>query len=214
MPDGLPALIFDLDGTILDSKPGILGCLTKVLLTLGVTANGSLDRFIGPPVEEWAIELLPDGSEEDRAAMVRNYRTCYDMEGWKNSSVFAGVQQSLKQLHDDGYPLYVCTSKRHHFAQRILDACELTNMFTAIYADKAEYVSHSKVDLLATLLRECELPTDSAWMIGDRIFDFEAARQNHIRCMAAGWGYGPQEEVVLADALATTPADIRTLLIR
>ena len=198
----LPALIFDLDGTILDSKPGILNCLSKVLVALGVHTNGSLDRFVGPPVEEWAVELLPHGSEEERIPLVRNYRACYDIEGWKNSSVFAGVREMLKHLHDDGFPLYVCTSKRHHFALRILDACELTEMFTAIYADKAEYASHSKVGLLATLLRECDLTADSAWMIGDRIFDFEAARGNHIRCMAAGWGYGPREEIILADVLS------------
>jgi phosphoglycolate phosphatase len=45
-------------------------------------------------------------------------------------------------------------------------------------------------------------------MIGDRIFDFQAAQANHIRCMAAGWGYGPAEELALADAIAATPADV------
>ncbi len=124
MAERLPALMIDLDGTILDPKPGILGCLNKVLLTLGVNANGPLDRSIGPPVEEWAIELLPDGSDSDRSALVRNYRTCYDFEGWKNTSVYAGVRELLKQLHDAGFPMYVCTSKRLHFALRILDACD------------------------------------------------------------------------------------------
>lgn len=212
MYDARPALIFDLDGTILDSKPGILGCLNKVLVALNIHADGSLDRFVGPPVEEWAIELLPNGSEEERTNLVRNYRACYDAEGWKNSSVFAGVREVLNRLQEDGFPLYVCTSKRHHFALRILDACELTGMFTAIYADKAEYASHSKVDLLAMLLRDCAISNDSAWMIGDRIFDFEAARANRVRSMAAGWGYGPQEEVSLADTVAVTPTDIRVLL--
>ena len=82
-------------------------------------------------------------------------------------------------------------------------------MFTAIYADKAEYGSHSKVDLLAMPFRDRAVSNDSAWMIGDRIFDFEAARANRIRCMAAGWGYGPQEEVVLADGVAINPGTIR-----
>lgn len=212
MSNRLPALIFDLDGTILDSKPGILSCLRKVLDAHGLDAQGPLDRFVGPPVEDWATELLPDGSEEARAAFVRDYRRCYDLEGWKNSSVYAGVRELLDQLREDGFPLYVCTSKRHHFALRILDAMELTGLFTAIYGDRAEYASHSKIDLLAMLLRECAPGTDSAWMIGDRIFDIQAAHANRIRCVAAGWGYGPQVETRLADAVAGTPADVLALV--
>ena len=118
----------------------------------------------------------------------------------------------LDQLREEGFPLNVCTSKRHHFAVRILDALELTGLFIAVYGDKVEYSSHNKADLLATLLRECELSSGSAWMIGDRIFDTEAARANQIRCLAAGWGYGSEEESALADKVAATPAEVFALL--
>ena len=83
MPQSLPALIFDLDGTLTDSKPGILGCLREVLDARKMSDCGPLDRFIGPPVEEWAADLLPHGSAEDRTALARDYRACYDREGWK-----------------------------------------------------------------------------------------------------------------------------------
>lgn len=208
VPSPLPALIFDLDGTLTDSKPGIFGCLRKVLDAHHVDHPGPLDQFVGPPIEEWAIALLPHASDEARAALARDYRACYDREGWKNNSAFAGVRAMLTELRGQGFPLYVCTSKGQHFAVRILDLFELTGLFTAIYGDKAEYTSHSKVDLLARLLRESSLASDSAWMIGDRIFDFQAAQANHVRCMAAGWGYGPAEEQALADAIAATPADV------
>jgi phosphoglycolate phosphatase len=164
-------------------------------------------------VEEWTVELLPDGSQDDRIRLARDYRVCYDREGWKNNSVFAGVHELLTELSRQGFPLYVCTSKGQHFAVRILDLFELTELFTAIYGDKAEYASHSKVDLLAHLLRDSSIERDSAWMIGDRIFDFQAAQANGIRCMAAGWGYGPPDELALADALAATPADVPGLVL-
>ncbi|QHN02792.1 HAD family hydrolase [Granulicella sp. WH15] len=214
MSKPLPALIFDLDGTILDSKPGILSCLREALDTHGVDAPGPLDRFVGPPVEEWAIELLPHGSEDARAALVRDYRSCYDREGWKDGSVYEGIRELLDQLRSAGFPLYVCTSKQHRFAVRILDAFELTGLFVAIYGDRAEYASHNKVDLLAMLLRECKIGADAAWMIGDRIFDIDAARANGVRCLAAGWGYGPAEELALADTVAATPAEVPDLLAR
>jgi len=212
MPPVLPALIFDLDGTLTDSKPGILGCLQKVLDDRGMGDQGPLDRFIGPPVEEWVTDLLPNGNAEDQAALARDYRACYDREGWCNNSVFPGVREMLIELRAQGFPLYVCTSKQQHFAVRILDAFELSALFTAIYGDKAEYASHSKVDLLANILREHSLGHDTAWMIGDRSFDIDAAHANQLRCLAAGWGYGSPEECAQADVVAPTPADVAALV--
>jgi phosphoglycolate phosphatase len=212
MPNQLPALIFDLDGTLTDSKPGILGCLKKVIDARGLSDQGPLDRFIGPPVEDWVVDLLPDGSKDDHAALAREYRACYDREGWCNNSVFAGVREMLLELREQGFPLYVCTSKQQHFAVRILDAFELLPLFTAAYGDKAEYQSHSKIDLLDNLLREQNLDRSTTWMIGDRSFDIDAAHANGLRCLAAGWGYGSPEECAQADAIAPTPADVAALV--
>jgi len=208
VPSSPPALIFDLDGTLTDSKPGIVACLRKVLDERNLGDQGPLDRFVGPPVEEWTAELLPDASEEARATLVRDYRACYDREGWNNNSVFAGVREMLTQLHGMGFLLYVCTSKQRPAAVRILDHFELSGLFTAIYGDKAEFASHSKADLLASLLREHSLSPQSTWMIGDRIFDIQAAHANQLRCLAAAWGYGPPQEFVQADAIAAIPADV------
>jgi phosphoglycolate phosphatase len=213
VPTPLPALIFDLDGTLTDSKPGIVGCLSKVVEAYKIRYSGSLDRFVGPPVEEWTAELMPNASNEARVALARDYRACYDREGWKNNSVFPGVREMLTQLHSQGFPLYVCTSKQQHFAVRILEAFELANLFTAIYGDKAEFANHSKVGLLASLLRESSLQKDAVWMIGDRIYDFQAARANQISSLAAGWGYGSPQESAQADAVAATPADVPALVL-
>jgi phosphoglycolate phosphatase len=213
VPTPLPALIFDLDGTLTDSKPGIVGCLRKVVEAYKIVDSGPLDRFVGPPVEEWTVELMPHATEETRVALARDYRACYDREGWKNNSVFPGVREMLVQLHSQGFPLYVCTSKWQHFAVRILEAFELAHLFTAIYGDKAEFANHGKADLLAALLRESSLQPDSVWMIGDRIYDYQAARANQIRCIAAGWGYGSPQESAQADAVAATPADLPALVL-
>ena len=212
MLNRLPALIFDLDGTLTDSKPGILGCLRKVIDAHGIVAQEPLDRFIGPPVEEWVIDLLPNSSGEEQTALAHEYRACYDREGWSNNSVFAGVREMLVELRLQGHSLYVCTSKQQHFAVRILDLFELSALFTSIYGDKAEYASHSKVDLLANLLGEQQLDREATWMIGDRSFDFDAARANGVRSLAAGWGYGSLEECAQADAVAQTPADVAELV--
>lgn len=208
MPHRMLALIFDLDGTLTDSKPGIVGCLRKVLNTHQIVDPGPLDRFVGPPVQEWTHELLPHGSVEERATLVRDYRECYRREGWRNNSVFPGVHEMLSQLQSAGLPLYVCTSKHQPDAERILDFFELSCYFKAVYGDRPEYSSHGKVDLLALLLREQSLSSVETWMIGDRKFDVEAAHANDIRCLAVAWGYGMPEEYANADALAATPVDV------
>jgi len=208
MPQLLPALIFDLDGTLTDSKPGIVGCLREVLEARKMSGYGPLDRFIGPPVEEWAADLLPHGSAEDRTALARDYRACYDRVGWSNNSVFPGVAEMLEQLHRDGFPLYVCTSKHEHFAVRILESFGIAQYFNGIYGDRNDYESHSKSDLLARILSRHAIDRAWVWMVGDRSFDIEAAHLNGIRCLAAAWGYGTPEEWAQADAVAATPADV------
>jgi phosphoglycolate phosphatase len=208
MPQSLPTLIFDLDGTLTDSKPGIVGCLREVLDARKISGYGSLDRFIGPPVEQWAAELLPHASAEDRAALARDYRACYDRMGWSNNSVYPGVAEMLEQLHEHGFPLYVCTSKHEHFAVRILEKFAIAQYFNAIYGDRIDYASHSKSDLLALILSEQAIDRETVWMVGDRSFDIEAAHLNGIRCLAVAWGYGTPEELASADAVAATPADV------
>ena len=212
VPLAKPALIFDLDGTVTDSKHGIVACLRKVLDDRNMGDLGPLERFVGPPVEEWTVELLPNASEEARAQLVLDYRACYDREGWNNNAVFPGVREMLVQLHTEGFPLYICTSKQQRAAIRILELFDLSSLFTAIYGDKVEYASHSKVDLLASLIRQHGLDPANTWMIGDRIFDIQAAHANRIPCLAAAWGYGPPEECAQADAVAPTPADVPALV--
>jgi phosphoglycolate phosphatase len=212
LPALIPSLIFDLDGTLTDSKPGIVGCLREVLDARKMSGYGSLDRFIGPPVEEWAAELLPGGSAEDHAALAREYRACYDRVGWSNNSVYPGVAELLAQLHRDGFPLYVCTSKHEHFAVRILERFGIAQYFNAIYGDRIDYASHSKSDLLARVLREHAIDPARVWMVGDRSFDIDAAHANGIRCLAAAWGYGTPEECAQADAVAATPADVMEIV--
>lgn len=207
----LPVLVFDLDGTLTDSKPGILSCLQATLEAYGLVAIGPLDRFVGPPVEDWALELLPNGSQMDRAAFARHYRACYDRSGWSNNSVFPGVRAALSELFACGLPLYVCTSKQEHFAIRILEEFRLSSHFSGIYGDKLEYAVHGKTHLLNMLLCENSLANQDVWMVGDRIHDFHAARENGIKSVAVGWGYGTPAEFERADQFVEKPGDLLTL---
>ncbi len=204
----LPAVIFDLDGTLTDSKPGIVDCLREVLEAHNISDYGDLARFIGPPVETWTRELLPDGPESARSELSRDYRACYDRAGWSKNTVYPRVREMLADLTGRGVPLYVCTSKMDHFARRILDLFELSRYFLAVYGDRAEQPRDGKAGLLGRLLKAQGLDPATTWMVGDRIYDVEAAHANRVRCLAATWGYGSAAELAQADAVARTPADV------
>jgi phosphoglycolate phosphatase len=144
--------------------------------------------------------------------VVRDYRALYGREGWNNNSVYPGVRELLAALNEKGFPLYICTSKHEPSALRVLDHFGLAGLFTAVFADRPDMESHGKTDLLASLLGRQSIDRANAWMVGDRIYDFEAARANGIRSIAAAWGYGSAQEYSQADAVAVTPEQVLELV--
>ena len=201
--------IFDLDGTLTDSKPGIVSCLRQALNNVGIDYQDSLDWFIGPPVEYSMARLMPQADAPARDAVLRAYRACYDQRGWSENAVYPGVPELLAGLQSRGVALFVCTSKREHFAIRVLESFGLAPYFRAIYADRGDR-PHTKAELLADLLREQAIDSSTAVMIGDRHYDLEAARANHIGAVAVTYGYGTREELEACtpDVIAASPAEI------
>ncbi len=202
--------IFDLDGTLTDSKPGILRCLTNTLAAHRIAWTGPLDWFIGPPADQSLRRLMPDADELSRAALLHDYRLCYDATGWAENSVYPGVPAVLQRLRDAGWQLFVCTSKREDFALRILEKFSLTPYFLAVYADTVGSLHHSKTALLRRLLAEQSLDPAAATMVGDRNFDIEAARANGVTSIAVTYGYGTSDELASArpDHICSTVEDL------
>jgi phosphoglycolate phosphatase len=190
--------IFDLDGTLTDSKPGILGCLTNTLEAHGIAWTGPLDWFIGPPADYSMRRLMPDADEPRRAALLHDYRLCYAATGWQENSVYPGVHAVLHSLQASGWQLFVCTSKREDFTVRILEKFALSGYFLAVYADTAGSLHHTKTALLRRLLEEQSLDPATTFMVGDRNFDIEAARANGVPSIAVTYGYGTPEELASA----------------
>jgi phosphoglycolate phosphatase len=207
------SVVFDLDGTLTDSKPGIVRCLQSALQHAGVSWTGSLDWFIGPPVEHSMARLMPQADAAARDALVRDYRGCYDREGWAENAVYQGIVEVLAELQRLGIRMFVCTSKRDLFAGRILADFGLARYFEEIYADRGDR-PHSKVELLGELIREQGVDPASAVMIGDRRYDIEAAHANGMKAIAVTYGYGSVEELksCAPDAIIDSPAEILRIL--
>jgi phosphoglycolate phosphatase len=197
-------LLFDLDGTLTDSRPGIVSGMQYALGVLGlpVPPEEALLRFIGPPTHDAFRELLSSSDPELNARAIGIYRERYGKQGLYENSVYPGVAEGIAALSEAGATLFVATSKPQVFARRILDHFELSGYFKGVYGSELSGERSNKGDLIAHVLTQESL-TNDAWMIGDRLHDVRGAKLNGLRSAGVLWGYGSGEELTEAGADAT-----------
>jgi phosphoglycolate phosphatase len=193
-------LFFDLDGTLTDSSPGIIGCIIHALAALGCerVADDRLRYMIGSPLHAIFETLL--GSDDavvlDRA--VAAYRTRYNDVGIFKNSLFPGIANALANLHRSGHALQIVTAKPAVSARRIADHFEIARFFDAVQGPALGDRSCNKADLVGAALGFAGAEQDQALMIGDRADDVIAAHAHRIPAVAVGWGYGSRPELVAA----------------
>lgn len=186
-------LLFDLDGTLLETEPGILSCFRHTLSTLKLPdkSDTELRRYIGPPLKESWAELVGVALMDEA---VEIYRQCYDQSGKYKAQVYPGLEAALQTLSHN-YQLIVATSKRKAFADDMLLHFGLAPYFAAVYGVTPDHLSEPKASLIGRILRDFNLQPKQALMIGDREFDLIGANANQLRSVGVLWGYGHREEL-------------------
>ena len=194
-------LVFDLDGTLIDSSTGILGTLVHTFAQMGfpLLPDDQMRKFIGPPLESAFMELV--GVDRETAVKaVQIYRAEYRVTGILGVEVYDGVPEMLEALMAAGHSLHIATSKPEVFALRIFDNIGLAKYFTHICGAGLDGTRAKKEEVLAELFRrggveEPNKNTLADWrMIGDRIFDVEGAAAFGMKSVGVTWGFGPLEE--------------------
>ena len=195
------ALIFDLDGTLTDPRPGIVGCLRYALERLDRPCpdEDRLATFIGPPLRGTFATLLDTDERALIDEAMRFYRERFDAVGLFENRVYDGVPEMLERLRVAG-PLLVATAKMAEAAERIVQRFGLAPYFAGVYGAEPGGQFDDKVDLLAHVLDRERLAPDRTVMIGDRGLDVVAAHANGLRAIGVLWGYGSERELREAGA--------------
>lgn len=209
-------LFFDLDGTLTDPKEGITRCLQYALAQLGrpVPPQAELVQYIGPPLRWTFPRLLASDDKVLVDAALEHYRRRYADVGLFENELYAGIPELLRTLRNDGFRLFVVTSKPAVYAERIIDHFELTEYFEEVFGPHLDGRFDDKSELVAHILRERAITPERAIMIGDRARDILAGKANGTRTLAVTYGFGSMEELAAAnpDRICHSPTEIRDAL--
>ena len=194
------AILIDLDGTIIDSAPGITSSLawTFEQLSLPVPAPAELLAYVGPPLLDAFRDLAGfDAAGAQRALEL--YRIHYLQTGVFDATVYPGVREVLAGIRERGVPLSLATSKPETPATLILEHYGLAQFFDVVTGASDDEVRSAKADVVQEALLRLDargVDLTSPIMVGDRRHDVEGAAEHGVPTVVVRWGYGaPAEEV-------------------
>ena len=184
-------LLFDLDGTLLDSLPGIAFSVREACRKVGLPEPKiNLRSLLGPPIRI----ILSQAVGTDDPALVdqleQAFRTSYDTEGWRKTSCFDGVQDTLVMMKAGGHRLFVVSNKPQHISLKILEREGLLPLFERIYTRDSRTPACTKQQMLHEFLSEYGVSASDCLMVGDTMEDATAAAAVGIGFVYMTHGYG------------------------
>jgi phosphoglycolate phosphatase len=207
------AVLFDLDGVLIDSRVAIVRCIEHGLRAQGVPVPpaAELERFIGPPL----IDAFAELAGPDRApACLAAYRERYVVSSLEETVVVPGAREALAAVAAR-VPVAVATTKPRAFAAPLCERLGLAPHLRAIAGPGLDAPDEVKAVTVARALAALGLePGADAPLVGDRRHDAEAARANGLRCVGVLWGIGDEAELreAGADPIVSRPADLPAAL--
>lgn len=207
-------ILFDLDGTLTDSKEGIIRCAQYMQEKMGtrIWADEELFFLVGPPlIDSFTGEFEMDMETAEKAIEI--FRERYSTIGLFENKVFPGIVELLENLQAKGKRMAVATSKKEDLAIRILEHFDIAKYFEIIGGDMREAGRDNKAKVIDYVLETMKAEKDDVIMIGDRKFDINGAHAIGIPCIAVEYGYGDRAEFEAhgADYIAATTEDVANL---
>ncbi len=203
-------VIFDLDGTLMDSSPGILESFRLTLAERGREFSSErLRHLIGPPLRHsFGVLGFADDELDD---VVEQYRAHYAGVGLRGATLYDGVPEALDELHQRGVRLAVATAKRVDFAERMLADHGVARFFDVVRGASLDLRVTTKEDIMGEVFEVWANPArERVWMVGDRAFDMAGAGHHGVIGVGVTWGFGTDSELSAAGAslLVSSPAEL------
>lgn len=188
-------VVFDLDGTIADSRPGIFHCYRRVAADYGVVLPEGYDltRHLGGPLPSNLKALLGLDDDEVLPAVMR-YRDHYVAEGESMAEPFDGIAEAIGSLLDSGFSVAVATMKVHKYAVRMLEGWGIAGSMSSIHGADYEGVL-TKADLIRMCMDDSDASDGNTVMVGDSMDDLLAAESCGVRFIGACYGYNMTSEM-------------------
>lgn len=209
-------VLFDLDGTIADSAAGITSTLSDTLQAMGkpVPTPSQLLEFVGPPILDGFAAL--GLTEEESQTALTLYRRRYTERGAFDSTVFPGIEATLRAIREAELPIALATSKPESQARRMLEHYGLVDLFAFVGGASDDEARSEKADVIAYVmhnLRRLGVDLSRPVMVGDRIHDVEGAAAHGVPTVFADWGYGADSEKAGTIAVAEEPSELTWILL-
>jgi len=191
-------VLLDLDGTLVDPRDGITGCVQYALRGMGREAPPLADLAwcVGPPLRKSFARFFDDDADIERALDL--YRERFSGAGVAEAAPYPETAPALDMLRAAGHRLFVATSKPEVYARVILDRLDLTPRFVAVAGASLDTSRDTKAAVIGHLLDTAGVDPARAVMVGDRAQDAVGARAHGIPCIGVLHGYGSAEELTEA----------------
>ena len=217
MTSAYTCILFDLDGTIVDSAPGIVASLAYTFEKMGkpIPSPTEMLVYVGPPILD-SFRDLAKLTPEESARALEIYRENYLEYGVHDSKPFDGVGEVLRAIHESPLPLSLATSKPELPATLILEHLNLARFFDIITGASADEVRSAKKDVVEEALKRIEAmggDISRPVLVGDRKHDVEGAAAHGVPTIFVTWGYGSPAEQVGTVAVVSSPAELIPLLL-
>ncbi len=216
MKNGFDTVLFDFDGTLVDSSEGIFNSLIYAFRADGKEApdRKMLRKFIGPPIYESFKTLF--GYEDDKIDfMIKKYRERYSTEGYLEAKFYDGIPELLKELHEKGIKVATASSKPTAFITKMLEVNGLSEYIDYIGGTLFDNKEPGKTGIINNALQQLGCTDKSkALMVGDRKFDIDGAKGAGIKTVAVLYGFGSREEFSEhgAEYIAENVSDVRRII--
>lgn len=209
-------ILFDLDGTLTDSGPGITKSVQYALASFGIEEPDleKLNCYVGPPLLESFMKFA-GLNREDAAQAIAKYRERYETQGIFENELYPGIPELLAYLKEQGKTLAVASSKPEKYVEKILEYFNIRSYFTVVTGSEMNETRTEKGEVIAETLRrlKAENSRSDVVMVGDRSYDVIGARENGLLCVGVSYGYGGRKELEDAGAarVCDKPEELRIL---